>query len=97
MATLTYQHSSFADGIVRVEFDVNDANWRMSQVRCINNSLFPAKATIFELGDLVFTANAPAGQTTSWNTVGVQLVWNDVDENLEMGDYVMCVQWPSGG
>jgi len=96
MATITHQHSSFLNGIVTIEFDVSTANWRMSQIRCINNSSYTAKATIFELEELLYTANAPAGQTTSWNTSGVQLVWNPIDENLEMGDYIIQVQWPSG-
>jgi len=97
MATLTYQHSSFFNGLVTTEFDVSTANWRMSQVRCINNSSYPVKATILELGEVLYTVEIPAGQTLSANTTGVQLVWNPIDENLEMGDYVLCVQWPSGG
>jgi len=104
MATVTFQHSSFANGIVRVEFDVNDANWRVSRVRCINNSALPAAATILQSGTEVFTATAPANATTSWNTTGIQFGWNDsdldgdgiVDGGLMMGDYVMSARWPAG-
>ncbi|NLS77332.1 MAG: hypothetical protein GXY76_08755 [Chloroflexi bacterium] len=104
MATQTFPHSSFGDGIVRVEFDVNDANWRVSQVRCINDSPHPARARILRGAALLYDAIAPAGQTTSWNTSGVQLGWNTADEDgdgimdggLMMGDYVVHVQWPAG-
>lgn len=46
MATQTFQHSEFGNGAVRVEIDVNNANWRVSQMRCINTSAFPAAASI---------------------------------------------------
>jgi hypothetical protein len=94
VATQTFQHSSFAGGIVRVEFDVNDANWRVSRVRCINDSAYPAVARILQNGVEVFTAVAPAGQMTSWNTTGVQLGWDSVDGGIVMGGYEMLVRWP---
>ena len=104
MATLTFVHSSFSG--VTIEFDVSDANWRVSQVRCINSSPYPASARILKAGVQVFTAVAPAGQTTSWNTSGVQLGWqpdyyNTVTEQwehdgLDMKDYELRVQYPSG-
>lgn len=96
MATQTFQHSSFAGGLVTVEFDVNDANWRMSRVRCINNSPRAAVARILQSGVEVFTATAPANATTSWNTTGVQLGWDSVDGGIMMGVYEMQVRWPMG-
>ena len=106
MATQTFQHSSFAGGAVRVEFDINDANWRMSQVRCINNSQYPAKATIFLDGAQVFTAIANANKTTSWNTTGVQMGWqpdyyNTITgqwerDGIDMKGYTIQVQYPAG-
>lgn len=94
MATQTFPHSSFGGGAVVVEFDVNDANWRMSQVRCINNSPYPAVGHIYEAGVLRFTAVALANQTTSWNTTGIQLGWDPIDGGLMMGTYTMFVQYP---
>ena len=96
MATQTFQHSSFGGGIVRVEYDVNDANWRVSQVRCINNSDQPCTATSLERGIQRFQATAPAKQTTTWNTTGIQLGWDSVNGGIMMGNYVMQVQYPSG-
>jgi hypothetical protein len=104
MATQTFQYASFADGAVVVEYDINDANWKVSQIRCINNSVYTAIGRIYELGELVFTAVAPSNATTSWNVQGVQLgwqpdYWNDLTETwepggIEMGDYVFAAQWP---
>lgn len=94
MATQTFQHSSFGSGQVIVEFDINDANWRMSQVRCINNSPYPCIAHIYEGATLRYTANGLPNQTTSWNTTGIQLGWDVVNGGLMMGNYTMFAQWP---
>ena len=99
MATRTFQHSSFGGGLVIVEFDINDANWRMSRVRCINNSDYQAVARIYNAGSLVFTAIAPPHQTTQWNISGIQMGWQapvegEIDGGLEMGNYTMQVQFP---
>ena len=99
MATQTFQHSSFNNGQVIVEFDINNANWRMSRVRCINNSDYQCVGRIYESGVLVFTAIAPPHQTTQWNTAGIQMGWQapvegEVDGGLDMGHYTMQVQFP---
>lgn len=96
MATVWFPHSSFNGGLVTVDFSVNDANWRVSQVRCINNSNQPAKAFIYESGVLIFTAEAPANRTTTWNTSGIQLGWDNINGGIMMNNYTMQVQWPVG-
>jgi hypothetical protein len=93
MATQTFQHSAF--GGCQIEFDINDANWRMSQVRCINNSSHQAMAIILESGITRLTAIAPPNQTTNWNTTGVQLGWDQVNGGLMMGNYVLQIQFPA--
>lgn len=95
MATQTFQYASFC-GQVRIEFDVNDANWRVSQMRCINNSIYQARATILESGTIRFTAVAPANRTSSWNVTGVQLGWDSINGGIMMGNYVMLARWPTG-
>lgn len=94
MATLTFQHSNYNDGQVIVEFDVSDVNWRVSQVRCINNSDEPAHARVLESGVPIFTAVAPANQTTTWNTTGIRLGWDSVDGGLQMGVYELHTAHP---
>ena len=96
MATQTFPHSGFNNGLVRIEYDVNMANYRVSKVRCINGSALPARAMIYQGGTLIFTADAPANQTTAWNTTGVQLVWDAVDGNIQMGNYILATGWPAG-
>lgn len=106
MANTTLQYATFLDGAVQVEMDISTANWRVSQIRCINNSSFEARAFIFKAGELIFTAVAPANQTTSWNTTGVQLAWqpdyfNTITQEWEAGgidmkDYTLQVQYPAG-
>ena len=103
MATLTLPHSSFAGG--SIEFDISDVNWKISKIRCHNFSGQPARGFIYELGELVFTADAPSGEITEWNVTNVQLgwqpdYWNDVTEEwesggIEMGDYVLACQFPA--
>lgn len=94
MATQTFPFAEFAGGAVRVEIDVNDANWRPSRVRCINNSAAAAVARVLDGGNEVFFASAPAGQTTQWNVSGVQLGWDTTNGGLVMGNYVLQARWP---
>lgn len=107
MATKTLTFASFAGGLVRVEYDLNDANWKVGKARVINDSDHPLVATIYQAGARVFVAVAPAQQTTTWNVAGVQLAWqpdywNDLTETwepggIELGDYIFTAQWPGEG
>jgi len=92
----TYLHSTFGGNAVIVEIDINDANWRVSRVRCINNSLYAAEASIYNSGVLVYEASAPPGQTTQWNIAGVQLEWDSINGGIMMGNYTMNARWPVG-
>lgn len=106
MPTQTFQSGSFNNGQVVIEYDINDANWRVSQIRCINNSDQPAIGYVYLDGELIFEAIAPPNQTTSWNTSGIQLgwqddYWNDLTQQweaggIEMGGYVFQASWPWG-
>lgn len=95
MATQTFQHSSFGNGQVVVEIDVNDATWRVSRVRCINNSAHALAARVLEGGTEVWTGSAPAGQTTVWNVGAVQLGWDTTNGGIVMGNYVVQARWPA--
>ena len=91
---------------MRIEFDINDTNWRISQVRCINNSEHPLKAFVHKSGVQVFTAVAEAKNITSWNTSGLQLGWQPDyydsrdgqyhPDGLDMKDYTIQIQSPAG-
>jgi len=104
MATVTFQYATLGDGAVTVEYDVSNANWRVSRIRCINNSLHDAVGRIYDNGELVFTAVGPAGETTEWPVSGIQLgwqpdYWNDLTQQwepsgIEMGTYEFSAQWP---
>lgn len=95
MATQTFQFASFGDSAVTVEIDVNDANWRVARVRCINNSARAAAARVLLNGSEVWNGTAPAGQTTLWNVGAVQLGWNATDGGLVMGGYEVQARWPA--
>lgn len=105
MATVYLPHSTMAGGLIQVDLKVNDANWKVLAVRCINNSEAAAAASIYDAGQLVAQVTAPAHETNEWNVANVQLgwqeqYWNDVDQEwqdggLEMGTYVMQARWPA--
>jgi len=64
VATVTTVVASFADGLVRVELDFNDANRRMGKVRIINDSTEPAWFRITKGSPAVdFSFVVAAGQT----------------------------------
>lgn len=95
MATLTFEYAAFDSGRCRVEFDVNDANWRISRIRCINGTDYPAQGTVLE-GDVVrFQEIAPANATTVWQVPGMQIGWDPVDGGLVLGNWSLRAQWPS--
>lgn len=105
MATMTIHHSTMANGLCVVELDINDANWRVSKVRCVNRSNRAAAADIYQAGQLVMQVTAPDNQTTEWNINNVQLAWqpeywNSEDQQyepggLDMRDYVLRTRWPA--
>lgn len=92
MATQVFQHSDYGGGLVRVEIDVNDANWRIQRVRCINNSAYSLVARILNAGVQAWTATAPPNATTEWAASAAQLGW---DGGLIMGPYVVQTRWPA--
>lgn len=104
VATQTFPFAAFDNGACQVEYDVNNANWRVSKVRVINNSLAPLVALVYKAGVQVFRAVALPGETTEWNVTGVQLgwqepYWNNITETweeagIEMHDYTFTAQWP---
>jgi len=101
MATETHQFATFP-GVV-CEYDINTANWRVSAVRVINNSSRAINILIKKAGVSVFQTSAPANQTTSWNTSGIQLAWqepywNNITETwdeagIELFDYEIGAGW----
>lgn len=90
MATLTKPLASFESGAIRAEFEINDANWHISKVRVINNSDHGLGIIVKDAGTPVFSETAPANETTSWNTSGVNVgrqeeTWNEIDQRWEPG------------
>lgn len=78
--------------------EINDANWRVSKVRVINeHPSLGFEITVKEAGVVVFNQTVPAGQTQTWNTSGIQLGWQpdffDTErqewraDGIDMGDY----------
>lgn len=105
MATITIPFAEFGEGAVRVEFDLNDANRRVSRGRCINNSAYDAAFTVLSNGTVVYQAVAPAGRTTEQNIAGWTLpqqpdYFNSdtgqyEPDGIDMGGYVMQTRWPA--
>lgn len=103
MATQTFQFGSYP-GVV-CEYDINTANWRVSAVRVINNSQYAVGVLIKKAGVPIYQITAPANQTTSWNTQGIQLAWqepywNSITETwdeagIELYDYEIGAKWPA--
>lgn len=106
MATETLQHSIFCGEAVRVEIDINDANWRVSKVRVINDSPYPLVVIISKAGTPIMEQTALANQTTEWNVSGVQLGWQPdfldsrdgqwYPDGIDMKDYTVSVHWGRG-
>lgn len=95
MATATFQLASFGDGQCVIEYDVNDANWRVSRIRAINNSPYPVNAIVKDAGIEAYNVTVPANTTQTANTTGLQLGWDQVDGGIIMGSYTFEARWPA--
>lgn len=94
MPARVFQYASFGGGQVVFEYELNDANWRVSKVRCINNSSYAARASVLENGVETFAASCPAGQTLERNVPGWTLGWDAVEGGLILGPYEFQARWP---
>jgi len=82
------------------EYDINDANMRVSQIRVYNDSDHYAKINVTESGSDVFTQYIAPHSSRSWNTSGIQLVKppvtsDDPNPGISYGDYEISVVIPS--
>lgn len=93
MAIVTFPFAEV--GGARAELDVNNANWRVSKARVINNSAYPLKVIVYQSGTPIYSAIAPANQTTEWNLSPYQLGWDSVYGGLILGDYGFGTQYPA--
>lgn len=99
MATQTLQFASFESGLIRCELDINNANWRPSKVRVVNNSNHGLEVFIRESGYVVYNHTFAANTTEELNISGIQLgwqedFWNDITQQyepdgIEMGNYTI--------
>ena len=104
MAIVYLPHSTFAHGQVVVDIKVNDANWNVSAVRCVNNSDNAVVVDVYDDGVHVWTQTFPANDTKEQNVSGIGLdwqpdYWNDDTEEweaggVEMGTYTFNARLP---
>lgn len=93
MATQTHIFAEFS--AARCEIDVNDANWRIGRARVINNSVHALQVTVLKDGAQVYTATAPANETTTWNIPGWQVGWDSVDGGIIWNGYELHARYPA--
>ena len=103
MATLTFRLAAGPDWFA--ECSVNQANWRVSSVRLVNDSDFGVAVVIKKAGVDFFSTVAPAHKETTWNVSGMQLsweppYWNSLTETwdeagLDLGDYEIGTRFPA--
>ncbi len=98
---ITKTIASFADGLVRIQVDLNESNLRLNKARGINNSAFPAHIAVLKAGILAGEATIPAGVTLERNLpASIQLTAvpqpNPEDDGpISMGDIVIQCRWPA--
>ena len=104
MAVQYLPHSQLAGGRVVVDIKVNNANWSVLAVRCVNNTDSAVQADVYDDGVPVWTQIFPANQTVEQPVAGIKLDWqpdywnSDTQQweagGVEMGTYVVSVGWP---
>jgi len=102
MAVKTYEIASFADGLVRTEIDVNDANLRVTTARIINNSDKSAVIDVYKAGVLAVSQVVSGGQTISKNLpASIKFAYDAGDPDwgippaIYMADISIFTRWPS--
>jgi hypothetical protein len=109
-AIVTLPHSSFANGLVRVEFDYNQGNGNVVRFRCINDSDQYAWFGVY-LMDYASGAETLVGErycapheTITQNVPGVSVAWAceyydnpdwPPDCGLAMGNYQFRARYPA--
>ena len=78
----TIQLAQFDNERVTFQADYNDGNKRITRVRCINNGLYNARATVIDKTDssIVAQVTFPAGQTLVYNIAGQQVTFDEFND-----------------
>ena len=101
MPIATQEIASFANGLVRIEVDLNEANLRLNKTRGINDSAFDVHVSVFKAGVLEGEVTIPAGQTVERNLpasiklTAVPQPDPEDDGPISMGDIVIQCRWPA--
>ncbi len=101
MAIVTREIGSAANGLVRFEVGMNDANLRLNKVRGINDSTEDAYVAVFKAGVLEGEATIPAGVTVEQNLpASIKLTTvpqpnPEEDGPISMGDIQIRTRWPA--
>ncbi len=106
MAIVTQEVASFANGLVRVERDLNESNLRLNKARGINESPFDAWVGVFKDDVLVGEEIIPAGSPETPSIVernlpasikltAVPQPNDDDDGPISMGPIQIRCRWPA--
>ena len=98
---VTLDHSSFGNGIVKLQFDYNTNTGNVVRFRCINNSDFVLRAWVYDVDPItnvftqLWTGDCAAHQTVTLPVSKFDLAWDLVDGGLIMGNYRISTQYPA--
>lgn len=110
MAVVTYVHSQFAGGLVRLEFDYRDTTGEVLRFRCVNDSdrallgevaeVDPAAGTRTALWSGAFAAHTTVEKSISKFNLALERCDWDRDGNpdrvrLVLGSYQIGARWPA--
>ncbi len=101
MAISTIEIASFANGLVRVEVDLNESNLRLNKARGINSSEFDALILVYKSGLLQVGSFLPANDIVERNLpASIQLTAvpqpnPEEDGPISMGDIQIRCRWPA--
>ena len=100
---VTYPHSSYADGLVQLEFDWRENDGAVLRFRCINGSSEYLWGAVFEWNDgtqqyeEVWYGYCPPQDVVELPVKRFDIGWDLVDGGLIMGPYSIRTRWPDPG
>lgn len=98
-AIVTLDFAAFNNGTARVEFDRNEGNGNVLRFRCINNSQGLLWFGVYRMDyvngteTLLGERYCYPGDNLTQNVRGTGIIWSSTTGQLEMGNYLLKLQW----
>jgi len=94
VGTVTLVHSDYA--VARLEFDYVQSTGAVLRFRCVNESDYYLRGTVYENDIVIWSARCSPHSTSIYPINRFNIEWDLVDGGLIMGNYGIASSFPDG-